>query len=172
MFKTKPDEQIILAVHRHWFVIGSKMTIVIIMLLTAIVLTQISLAYVPENYIILADFLLSLYILIILLISFILWVDYHLDMWVITDERVISMEQHGLFNREISEFMLSRVQDVTVEIPTFFATVLKFGNLIVQTAGEKQFIAKNIPDVNRAKDAILEYAQKNKQGANTPSLNE
>ncbi len=68
--------------------------------------------------------------------------------------------------------MLSRVQDVTVEIPTFFATVFKFGNLIVQTAGEKQFIAKNIPNVNRAKDAILEYAQKNKQSTNAPYLNE
>ncbi|MEK7647345.1 MAG: PH domain-containing protein [Patescibacteria group bacterium] len=172
MFKTRPGEQIILAVHRHWFVIGSKMTVIIIMLLTAVILTQISLAYVPENYIILADFLLSLYILIILLVSFVLWVDYYLDMWIVTNERVISMEQHGLFNREISEFMLSRVQDVTVEIPNFFATILKFGNIIVQTAGEKQFIAKNIPNVNRAKDAILEYARKNKQGADSFHLNE
>ncbi|MBI5045605.1 MAG: PH domain-containing protein [Candidatus Niyogibacteria bacterium] len=172
MFETKSGEQIILAVHRHWFVIGSKMTVIIIMLLIAVILTQISSAYIPENYTTLAAFLLSIYILIILLISFILWVDYYLDMWIITNERVISIEQRGLFNREISEFMLSRVQDVTVEIPDFFATVFKFGNIIVQTAGEKQFIAKNIPNAGHAKDIILEYAQKNKTGSNSPNLNE
>ena len=161
-FKPKENEKVILALHRHWFVFGGKMTVISIMLMIPIILIPIIIGFVPDLYVKLALFLISIFILIILLISFIFWVDYYLDMWIVTDERIIDIEQHGLFKREVSEFMLSRIQDVTVEIPNFFATVLKFGNISIQTAGDKPFVARDIPNVSEAKDIILEYAKKSK----------
>jgi len=162
MFKPKENETIVLALHRHWFVIAGKMTLISVMLMLPIILIPIIIGFVPEIYTTLSFFFISIYILIVLLIAFIFWVDYYLDMWIVTDERIIDIEQHGLFRREISEFMLSRIQDVTVEIPNFFATVLKFGNIIVQTAGDKPFVARDIPNVGEAKDIILEQAKKSK----------
>lgn len=161
-FKPKGSEIVVLVIHRHWFVIANKMTLIAVMLLIPIIAIPIIVAYVPGIFIGLAMFFISIYILIVLLIAFIFWVDYYLDLWIVTDERIIDIEQRGLFRREISEFMLSRIQDVTVEIPSFFATVLKFGNIIIQTAGDKPFVAHDIPNVGEAKDIILEYAKKSR----------
>jgi|SRR3989338_4376152 len=166
MFHLKPEEKIILSLHRHWLTIAGKMTVIAVMLLIAVIILTAAISYLPE-YLILATFLLAVYILIVLLIAFIFWVDFYLDMWIITDERVIDIEQNGLFRREISEFMLSRVQDVTIEIPNFFATIFKFGNIVVQTAGAQSFTAKDIPHPEQAKNIILEYAKKN-QTQKTP----
>ena len=161
-FKPKENEMVVLTLHRHWFVIAGKMTLIAAMLIIAIVLIPVIIAFIPDIYTSFAIFLISLYILIVLLIAFIFWVDYYLDMWIVTTERIIDIEQHGLFKREVSEFMLSRIQDVTVEIPNFSATVLKFGNIIIQTAGDKPFVARDIPNVGEAKDIILENARKSR----------
>ena len=37
-------------------------------------------------------------------------------MWIITNDRILDIEQHGLFARTVSELRLHRVQDVTAEI--------------------------------------------------------
>ena len=41
------------------------------------------------------------------------FLDYYLDVWVVTTKRIISIEQKGLFNRVIAEQKISRLQDVT-----------------------------------------------------------
>ncbi|MEK7122094.1 MAG: PH domain-containing protein [Patescibacteria group bacterium] len=160
MFHLKPEEKIILSIHRHWLVIAVKMTAIAIMLFIAVVFLIVAIGYLQE-YLMLAIFILTVYILIVLLVAFIFWVDFYLDLWIVTNERIIDIEQKGLFRREISEFMLSRVQDVSVEIPNFFATIFKFGNITVQTAGLQSFTAKDIPHPEQAKNIILEYAKKN-----------
>ena len=80
-------------------------------------------------------------------------------MWIITSERIMDIEQTGLFHRQISEFMLDKVQDITVEIPDMVATFLKYGNLVIQTAGEKSFEIKQIHNVYEAKNTILDAAK-------------
>ena len=97
--------------------------------------------------------------MILAMLLFIFWIDYYLDMWIITSERIIDIEQTGLFRRQISEFMLDKVQDITVEIPDMIATFLKYGNLHIQTAGETSFDIKQIHNVYEAKNIILDSAK-------------
>lgn len=105
-------------------------------------------------------FLSSLWLLVALLVGFSFWIDWHLDCLIVTTERVININQEGLFRHEVSEFRLERVQDVTIEIPHFLATVLGYGNLTIQTAGEINFSIKEIPRLKEAKDMILKYSRK------------
>jgi uncharacterized membrane protein YdbT with pleckstrin-like domain len=102
---------------------------------------------------------LALYILSLLLFLFIIWTDYYLDIWIITSKRIIDVEQKGLFNRSISEFSLANVQDVTIEINGIVETLLKFGDLNVQTAGQMNFVINQAPNLYEAKDLILKYAE-------------
>ena len=55
----------------------------------------------------------SIYYLALITFFFRAWLDYYLDIWVITDERIVNIEQKGLFSREISTQQLYRIQDVT-----------------------------------------------------------
>ncbi|MBD3360054.1 MAG: PH domain-containing protein [Candidatus Buchananbacteria bacterium] len=80
--------------------------------------------------------LASIYYLFILLFFYYAFVDYHLDVWIVTNKRIINIEQKGLFNRFISEHELEKIQDVTAEQKGVLATFLSYGNVLVQTAGE------------------------------------
>jgi len=101
------------------------------------------------------SFLLSLYALLILTLLFAIWINYRLDVWIITTKRVIDIEQRGLFNREVSEFLVANIQDITTEVPTMIMTLFGFGNMTIQTAGQKSFTVSEIPRLEEAKKIIL-----------------
>ena len=162
MIHLSPNEKILMVLHRHWIVIGSKILVGLVLIL----LPSLALPYFPAAGELLGAsqiilwFCFVIYLMIVAVVLFVFWIDYYLDVWIITSERIVDINQRGLFNREVSEFMLDKVQDITVEIPNMLATVLKFGNIIIQTAGENSFSIKQIPNVYEAKNLILDYAKK------------
>ncbi|OGC81270.1 MAG: hypothetical protein A2788_00610 [Candidatus Abawacabacteria bacterium RIFCSPHIGHO2_01_FULL_46_8] len=80
-------------------------------------------------------FLILIYIQFVLLYSFKNWLDFYLDVIVVTSHKVVDINQEGLFNRRISETSLARVQDAVGRLEGFLGTILKFGRLDIQTAG-------------------------------------
>ena len=89
--------------------------------------------------------------------AFFAFVNYYLDVFVITSERVIRIEQHGPFSRTIAELRLERVQDVTVEQHGILPTLLHYGNVRVQTAGEATaFVFRAIPHPIKVKEVVME----------------
>ena len=84
------------------------------------------------------------------------WTNYYLDLWVVTDRRIIDIQQHGLWSRKISECRLDRVQDISTEVRGFLPTLLGFGDVRIQTAAEaERFIMKDVPHPYEIKDAIF-----------------
>lgn len=99
---------------------------------------------------------LSAYYLFVWLFFTYAWMDYYLDIWVVTDERIVNVEQAGLFNRVISEQRIIRVQDVTSEVRGLFPTFLHYGHVFVQTAGERErFVFEQVPEPDLVKKVIL-----------------
>jgi uncharacterized membrane protein YdbT with pleckstrin-like domain len=156
---------------RHWLVLVLEIAVVLVLILGGFFLYYelgtTSLPFWSSPYLngdlaipLVVQFLpliLIIYLMILWSFAFHSIVDYYLDVWIITDKRIIDIEQHGLFNREISEFNLNRVQDVTVEIRGILATLFDFGNLHVQTAGDhREFVFKQVPDPQKAKTTILQ----------------
>jgi uncharacterized membrane protein YdbT with pleckstrin-like domain len=91
------------------------------------------------------------------LFLFTAWVDYYLDVWIVTSERIVSMEQKGLFSRVTAELRLSRVQDVTSIQKGKMATFLNYGQVQVQTAAAQQeFVFEEIPNPTKVAQVILE----------------
>ena len=161
MLRLHENEKVIIAFHRHWIVVASKLTFAAVLFLPALVaLVVLPSLGIEAKFLLLANYFLSVYMMVVLAVSFVIWFDYYLDIWIVTDERIIDVEQIGMFRREVSEFMLSRVQDITVEIPNFMATLLHYGNIRVQTAGEQGFSARDIPQPDKIKDIILAEARK------------
>ena|SRR5688572_13445664 len=88
------------------------------------------------------------------------FMDYYLDVWIVTNKRVLNIEQTGLFARTVSELRLYRVQDVTSTIKGVAETLFDFGDVEIQTAGEKtRFIFEQIPHPNRISKSILELSE-------------
>lgn len=165
MIKLNPNEKLITSFHRHWIVIAGKMTTIAAMLLIPLIALIILNVFASNAAALLPLilYLLIVYLLVIALVAFVFWIDYYLDAWVITNQRIIDIEQKGMFRREVSEFMFYRIQDITVEIPSFTATLLKYGNVVVHTAGEKSFHINQIPNVRGIKDLVLEQVRKTRE---------
>ncbi len=107
--------------------------------------------------------LASTYFLTVWLIFFTAFIDYYLDFWVITNDRIINVEQH-LFSRVISELDLYKIQDVTAEIKGPLPTMFNYGNVYVQTAGAvERFILEEIPHPHKVSKKIMELAEEDRK---------
>lgn len=162
MLQLQSGEKILTSVRKHWFVVLRTAAIFFILILipplALTFLPFVTANFNPEIVEPLLNFFLSLYIITLFLFLFLFWMDYYLDMWIITDQRIIAVEQKGLFRREISEIPLRRVQDITIEVSGIIETFLKFGTIRIQTAGEREFTIDNIPRLYEIKDVILKYS--------------
>jgi membrane protein YdbS with pleckstrin-like domain len=106
----------------------------------------------------LTAFLISIYafwLLICWIIGFIYWTNFYLDIWIITNKRLIDIEQHSLFKREVSILELNKIQDITSEVKGILATLLNYGNINVQTAGsDKNFFISDIEKPNEVREKL------------------
>lgn len=153
----KTGEKILFEVRRHWFVIVSESTLIILLaLLPFIVLAASSTAHLSPEFFYVILFLCAGWLLVLWSIFFIIWTNYYLDVWIVTDQRIIDIEQLNLFNRVVSEFRLDRVQDITIKVNGLIATFLGFGDIHIQTAGEmEKFLIRDAPDPYAVKDKII-----------------
>jgi len=164
----KNGENIILVIHRHWFNILEQMFFVFLMLAAlfsgAIYLPLIFplLAVSPANSFF--AFFENFFAMAIWIFFFLIWIDYYLDVWIITDLRIVNIEQKGLFHRSVSELELSRIQDITTEVVGIIPTFLNYGDVFVQTAAEtERFLFRQVPDPYTIKDQIMHLQKKRAQ---------
>ncbi len=84
-----------------------------------------------------------------------------MDVWIITDVRVVDVKQEGLFSRSISEVRLDRIQDISSNTSGFFQTFLKYGNVTVQTASENnKLFFEEIPRPDHVRDVLVDLTHK------------
>ena len=88
-------------------------------------------------------FFLGTWLLCVWTGAFSTFTQYYLTVWVITSLRIVDIRQKGFFSREVSSFMLTRVQDVTTDVSGVLATLFHFGRLSVETAGNDEDFAMN-----------------------------
>lgn len=159
----EPNEKVKAVLRRHWiklfghavwFVIQTIIPLVAASLI--IFLTDFRLD-IDSIWFVLVVLAASLYYLFITLFFFADLVGYHLDVWVVTDQRIVSMEQLGLFDRVVSQQPIQKVQDVTHEVKGQMPTLFGFGNVRVQTAGEEEhFVFEDVPHPDQVAKLILQ----------------
>jgi len=99
----------------------------------------------------------SVYLLFIQGLLIFGFVDFYLDVYIVTDRRIVDISQNGLFKRTISELNLRQIQDVNATVVGFAATLLHFGDVKIQTAGDKpNFVFQAIPHPYEISKKILD----------------
>lgn len=107
--------------------------------------------------------LTSTYLLTVWLLFYNAFIDYYLDFWIVTNDRIINVEQH-LFSRVISELDLYKIQDITAEIKGFLPTLFNYGNVYIQTAGTKErFVFEEVPNPHQVANKIMELAKEDQK---------
>lgn len=167
------SEKVLKVIRKHWFIIVAELFAVFVMLLAPFFIlflfTVIPIEGIPANlhldtYLPFIIFAISLWSLFALMTGFMIWTHYYLDLWIITDRRIIVVDQIHFFSRKVSSFRLERLQDIKFSINGLIATFLKFGTIRAQTASaiEGSFKTSGLPDprelqsiIQKATDARL-----------------
>lgn len=103
------------------------------------------------------------YLIMLWVSFFIQWTDFMLDTWILTNERLVDIEQKGLFTRRISTLSLDRIQDVTTFESGLIDTFFKIGTVTIQTAGEeREFVIPSARNPQRVKELIMQSYQEDK----------
>jgi hypothetical protein len=162
------NEKIIMIIHKHWWIMFKLIFFYFILALIPLVLRQLMLAYtmILNNNIlnITLNLITSLYYFYLLTLFFRGWIDYYLDIGIITNERIVDIEQKGLFARSISAQKLYRVQDVTAEVKGFLPTFFHYGDIKIQTAGtEERFVMRQVPHPYETVKKILDLVKLKRQ---------
>ena len=61
--------------------------------------------------------------------------NYELDLIVVTDSRLIAVEQKSFLNRAVGETYLDKVQEVSFQVKGLFANLFDYGHILPKTAG-------------------------------------
>jgi len=151
------DETVILLLRRHWFVLIAPFFAFVVLAIFPIVLYLfVSDFFVKFDLVALYWFLIAIYFVIWWVGLFYRLMFYLLDVWIVTDYRIIDSRQLGFFNRKVAEARIYKVQDVTTKIVGLFNTILDFGDVEIQTAGtDRNFMFKQVPDPKNVRDAVI-----------------
>ena len=154
----REDEDIKLIVHHHWLTFASAFLKIIIPPVGILVFIYMF------GFVKFLNLLNSPIFSWIFLISFIIWATFAFYSWfvwffdvgIMTNQRIIVIEQKALFEKSISEASLDRIQDITTHIAGLSSTLLGYGSIIIQTAGEATNLAiKNVPKPQKIQQKIL-----------------
>lgn len=154
----RPDEEVVLVRRRHPWV-----------LFKAGIITLVILVIIFITFLIWGASLNSIIVLIaglVILIFYLLgrFFVYNSDIYILTNQRIINIDQGGFFMRRVSEAELTNIQNVTYEIKGPIKSMLNFGEIIVQTAGNAPGLTlKNVENPHFVQEKIVALQKQSNQ---------
>ncbi len=159
------NEKIYLVVRRHWYFLAKRILITLLIAALYLFFIRSGPETVPGLFQGTAGIIISLFSRLfelgLLFSLLIIWVLYYLNMQIITEVRIVDIDQISLFSRTVSELNIINIQDVTSESNGIAATVFGFGDVYLQTAGVQQrFVFESIPHPEEVKKLLLDLYEK------------
>lgn len=167
----KADEHVLVVARKHWFVFFLEILGLVILFVIPFFFVPILNVFVtagggpvnvPAGY---TFFFGSLWALIVWQFLFARWTDYYYDIWIVTNWRIIDIDQKGFYRRNIATLLnLDHIEDITTEEEGFFGSLLNYGSLQVQTAASHREF--RMPSIARARkiERIIRDAQEKMLG--------
>lgn len=182
MIKLEKGEKLILEGRKHWFIafahifgffVSAAIPAAIIFAaekwnFTAEIINVggVELAYV-------AYFFYLIWALFMWILLFINLTNYYLDVWYVTSNKLADVEQKGLFHRDEATLRLENIQDVAIVSKGIIQTLLGFGSIRAQTAGQtREFIMRDIANPKKVKEVIILEQSKVKNRAVSVKMEE
>ncbi|MDB4939723.1 MAG: hypothetical protein JWO40_148 [Candidatus Doudnabacteria bacterium] len=144
------DEEIVLVIRQHWFYLSAKILLWLVFVAILFVFDYFTPMYIPSLFqggaLPYVNLMKNIYLMFLILGLFMIWIIHYLNVWIITNKRVVCVFQKGIFEQRISELTFPNVEDISSDTNGIFGTFMSYGNVEVETAGEKEnFVFENVP---------------------------
>jgi hypothetical protein len=144
-FETREDkEKIVLMLRQHLAVNFKWVAFSLLLLFGPSILARIGiLALLPGRY----SFILSLvWYLITFTYALEGFLGWYFNVYFITTNRIIDVNFFNLIDKRVSDAEIEKIQDVTYSTNGAFETIMNFGDVTIQTAGEvPEFRFESVP---------------------------
>lgn len=155
-----PDEKVVRHIYHHWIDLATTASVSAVMVFVALALAYFYGLYAYLLPPAIPDWTIGVIIMMFILLAVLIlivgvWI-YRRNYLLLTNKHLIQVEQHGLFTSAVDQVSLGRIQDVSGKRPGLLATLLGFGTVTIQSAGEqRQFIFTRVPEPQELADYIL-----------------
>lgn len=61
------------------------------------------------------------------------WMGWYFSVFIVTDQRLRQISQKGFFGKSVVDLGISKIQNISYNVPGFTAAILGFGTIVVQT---------------------------------------
>lgn len=68
-----------------------------------------------------------------LMLFFYHWMMWYFTVYLVTNQRIRQITQRGFFGKDVVELRLSKIQNISYNIPGFTGEVFGFGTIVIQT---------------------------------------
>lgn len=102
--------------------------------------------------------------LLLFFYHFIMW---YFTMYIVTDQRIRQVTQRGFFGKDVVELRLSKIQNISYNIPGFTGEIFNFGTIVIQTfVGDLVIQKVEHPNqiYNKLQDAVERAIKEQPQG--------
>lgn len=153
------DENILLTLRKHWIIFAEEaVAALVIGILPLLFLGGISAA--PYGFSADLSFLRvlgALWLLVSWMALFLIWTAYYLDIWLITDKHIYTIEQVGLFDRKVRTVSLERIEEINVRTEGFLQTFFGYGTIEILTASaaEENAVFRGLANPQMARSLLL-----------------
>ncbi len=86
------------------------------------------------------------------------WIGWYYSVYIVTDQRLIDIRQHGLFNRKVKEVGFDKIQSINYHIKGLQAAILKFGDITVETYAS-EWVMKSVHHPEEAHEQMMAAAR-------------
>jgi len=165
----KPDEHVLVVARHHWFVFFRDVIGIALLFFVPFFALPILELFVGASSITIPAgfgfFFASFWALILWQMLFARWTDFYFDIWIVTNWRIIDIDQKGFFNRDVATLLnLDKIQDVATQLSSVIGNLLGFGDIQIQTAAShREFIFKEAANPQEV-ERIIRRAQEERLG--------
>jgi len=161
-------EKIILFLRQH-IIVNVRWIIITALLIFAPTVLEILLrlggtdlsALIPADKLFVLRFLMALFTFGYFFENFLSW---YFNSYIVSNKRVIDIDFFGITHRRFSEAPLRNIEDITNDISGFGPIIFHYGNVFIQTAGERRELTfENVPRPDRVEDIISDLISEIKE---------
>ena len=136
-FPTKrPHEEVLLWIKKHPLVYLKTVFMVLVIGGLPLVLFLVALSLLTQTIPQIVWLIAILYLVVSLLVFYLKWLEEVLDIVIVTDQRLVDMDQYNIFRRAMGEVALEQITDVTGTVKGIFGTIFNYGSIRIETAGQ------------------------------------